>query len=521
LKRLAFYPFLFPLYVVLNPLIRNIHQVDPAQALRPLMVLWAIGAVGLFLLYLVVRDWQYASYLLFMGVFFFFFFGYINRFTRDLLWIYGRIIDEEIFLVVCVCLFGVLLYKGVWRWLGGRGRLVLYLNVVAIIWLLFPFANLAVQAASETEGFDLPSDAGNNYPDGIRLDCTETPDIYYIILDAYGRADMLQELYGFDNTLFLDMLRQQGFYIADGSYTNYIQTIYSIPSSLSFDFIDPPGGGVSGRLYFSNLMRNDNVMSVLKQCGYRTIAFESGYFFTERPKVDVYLQPGVGETQFEDLLLADTPLDVLGDELNLEPAGYSYEGHRQRVLYSFEQLGNLYAVPGPKFIFAHIVSPHPPFVFDGDGRPVEPGYSYNIGDGDDFQGSLEDYRSGYRIQVQYVNTRLVQAIQSILENTGSPPIIVVQGDHGPGSMLVWDSPEKTCLWERTPILNAYYLPGGASSELYPSISPVNTFRVILNTQFGANLPLLLDATYFTSHQLERQVIDITSQRASRDHCSPP
>jgi hypothetical protein len=518
---LAFYPFLFPLYVVLNPLVRNIHQVDPVRAFRPLLVLWTAGAVGLFLLYFVVRDWQYASYLIFMAFFFFFVFGYVNRFTRDLLWVYGRMIDENIFLAVCAGLFGILLFKGVWRRLGGPRKLILYLNAATSIWLIFPFINLAVQAFPVSKKFDLPPDAEKKQLYEIQLDCTETPDIYYIILDAYGRADILQELYGFDNTPFLDTLREQGFYIADGSFTNYIQTIYSIPSSLSFKTIDPPGGGVSGRLYFSNLMRNANVMSVLEQCGYRTIAFESGYFFTERPKVDVYLRPGVGETQFEDVLLSGTPLEVLADELNLEPAGYSYEGHRRRVLYSFDQLENLYEVPGPKFVFAHILSPHPPFVFDEEGSPIEPGYSYNLGDGDDFLGSREDYISGYRSQVQYVNQRLVQAIQSILENTASPPIIILQGDHGPGSMLVWDSPEKTCLWERTPILNAYYLPESESSKLYPSISPVNTFRVILNAQFGTELPLLPDVTYFTSHHLERQMIDITSQRDSRDHCSPP
>jgi len=114
-----------------------------------------------------------------------------------------------------------------------------------------------------------------------------------------------------------------------------------------------------------------------------------------------------------------------------------------------------------------------------------------------------------------------QVIDTILANSSQPPVIIIQGDHGPGSRLDWDSPQRTCLWERTPILNAYYLPEGRDSLLYPSISPVNSFRVVLNSYFGTNLPLLPDDTYFTSHRLERQAIDITAQRTSRANCDLP
>ncbi|HLA97216.1 MAG TPA: hypothetical protein VJL34_02095, partial [Anaerolineales bacterium] len=118
----------------------------------------------------------------------------------------------------------------------------------------------------------------------------------------------------------------------------------------------------------------------------------------------------------------------------------------------------------------------------------------------------------------FVNRRLEETIDALLANSETPPVIILQSDHGPGSRLDWSSPGKTCLWERTAILNAYYLPGSGSDQLYPSISPVNSFRVILNAVFGTDLPLLPDNTYFTSHLLERQVIDITEGRDSRALC---
>ena len=42
------------------------------------------------------------------------------------------------------------------------------------------------------------------------------------------------------------------------------------------------------------------------------------------------------------------------------------------------------------------------------------------------------------------------------------------------------------------ILNAHHLSGGDNSMLYPTITPVNSFRLVLNRQFGENLELLPD-----------------------------
>jgi phosphoglycerol transferase MdoB-like AlkP superfamily enzyme len=90
---------------------------------------------------------------------------------------------------------------------------------------------------------------------------------------------------------------------------------------------------------------------------------------------------------------------------------------------------------GPKYVFAHVVSPHPPFVFDQSGQPIDSQRSYNIGDGDDYQGDLDEYLVGYSGQVQFINHEMEQVIDAILANSSSPPIIIIQGDHGPGSRL--------------------------------------------------------------------------------------
>jgi hypothetical protein len=45
---------------------------------------------------------------------------------------------------------------------------------------------------------------------------------------------------------------------------------------------------------------------------------------------------------------------------------------------------------------------------------------------------------------------------------------------------------------------AYYFPGKDVSELaYPTMTPVNSFRLVFNTYFGGNFPLLEDTSYFS------------------------
>lgn len=217
-------------------------------------------------------------------------------------------------------------------------------------------------------------------------------------------------------------------------------------------------------------------------------------------------------------MFASTPLTLLAETLNFTLLNWTYASHRSRVLYTFDQLAELPELDGPKFVFAHILSPHPPFVFDARGKPIQPKRSYSINDGDDYIGTWKEYRKGYAAQIRYTSQMLEQTVSKILEGSPEPPVIIVQADHGPGVYLVWKSPDETCLWERTSILNAYYLPDGGSQALYPEISPVNSFRVVLNHYFGLKIDLLPDQTYFTSHQTGSRFTNVTEERDSRENC---
>jgi hypothetical protein len=105
--------------------------------------------------------------------------------------------------------------------------------------------------------------------------------------------------------------------------------------------------------------------------------------------------------------------------------------------------------------------------------------------------SAREQKARYAEQATFIGHEVLKAVDEILRSSSVAPIIVIQGDHG--------SPFANHE-QRMKILNAYYLPGAEPDNLlYPSISPVNTFRVILDTYFGQRLPILEDASYFSGY----------------------
>ena len=78
---------------------------------------------------------------------------------------------------------------------------------------------------------------------------------------------------------------------------------------------------------------------------------------------------------------------------------------------------------------------------------------------------------------------------------------MLQSDEGPfppGTdypWFAWEEATPEQLREKTRVLNAYCFPGVDTSVLYPSISPVNSFRVLFNLYFGADFEHLPDRNY--------------------------
>ena len=144
------------------------------------------------------------------------------------------------------------------------------------------------------------------------------------------------------------------------------------------------------------------------------------------------------------------------------------------------------------------MSPHPPFVFDSTGEPVNPPGAFTYFDGSaflDLVAPREEYIRGYREQLAYMNSLILESIEGIFEGSEQPPIIILQADHGPGAYLDWDSFDRSDLSERIAILNTIYFPDQDFSALYPSVTPVNMFRIVFNEFFQTDYRLLEDKSF--------------------------
>jgi len=177
---------------------------------------------------------------------------------------------------------------------------------------------------------------------------------------------------------------------------------------------------------------------------------------------------------------------------NESPEKRSAEWYRHRTLFTLQQLEETVPnIPGPKFVFAHLVIPHHPFVFGPNGEALD--YDKNG------VPEFSEYKVKYPDQVTYINKRIEKIVDLILQTSPNPPIIIIQGDHGPAPFDVIERRMKN--------LNAYYFPDN-SDGLYPTITPVNTFRVIFNKYFKQNYPLLEDKSLFSEYDIPYNYIEV-------------
>jgi hypothetical protein len=102
-------------------------------------------------------------------------------------------------------------------------------------------------------------------------------------------------------------------------------------------------------------------------------------------------------------------------------------------------------------------------------------------------------------------------VDDILARSVKPPIIFIFGDHGPRSETHWEDTDKTNMKECLANLSAYYLPDGGEALLYPEITPVNIFRVVLNHYYGQDFNRLPDKNYFSPAKFLYHFSDVTKR----------
>ncbi len=463
------------------------------------VLLWSL--TGIFL-----RDWQKSAIVSSLFVLLFLSFGYIYDAIR-----YFHIGEFKVgragYIIIAIVVLTIIVTTSLAKSRKNFQHLTRALNFVAAF-LVVSSVFTAVSEVAATKELPVEKEV---HASRTAL-ASALPDIYYIVLDAHGRADILEEFYEYDSSEFIGALSGHGFYIAGKSNSNYCRTMLSLTSALNMVYLDELSsqvGRTSKDLFpLINMLKYNKVANFLRKQGYDFVTFSTGFSKTEIRNADIYLsRPGL-LSEFQNVLLNTTPVPVI-----LKEVIDQHELHRQRLLFTFKSLTELPDTDSPKFVFAHILSPHAPFVFGENGQPLKsdrPFYFRRNGDRMN-ESEQKEYRGKYRAQLSFINKKVAETVSAIIEKSDNPPIIIIQGDHGPASMLDYENLEETFHRERMAILNAYYFPEEIHKKLTPDISPVNTFRLVLNHYFATDYEPLENRSYYSTWSQPYEYFDVTDR----------
>ena len=521
MKRSLLSPLLLITAIILDRVVISSTQIGLHQSLRALFILLLSASLAVLIVHYFIRDWHHTEFIVLMVPVTLLTYRSSYSFLKTSFPL--RATDLGLGLMILLgMLYAIIVHRKVWTSVRNPAQVTAYFNIVFLALLSFQIVRLGQGGydrfifMDEAQTSAIPMLASD-----LNLEKGRAPDIYVIVLDGYARQDVLEKIYKHDNSEFIARLQKRGFYVANDNHSNYIQTAYSMASFWNMEYIQPWDSSSEYAQYLFEPIQNNRVFRSLDEIGYTTVSIEGGLHYTEIKKADVYLSTSLPLNNFEMLLLMDSPLESLSDVFDLGLPLNTYKTHRQRIRYQLDTLKKIPSeVQGPKIVYSHILAPHPPFVFDENGNIREHQNPFTLAEGPAHQSSVDEYWIGYREQVRFANREIIKVIDDILLKSETPPVILVMGDHGPASMFNWTMEDPGCIWERTSNLYAILLPEHQNhGTVYASISPVNTFRVIFNTYFGTDLPLLEDRSYMMSWQQPTLNVDVTDTRGSHSGCT--
>jgi len=509
IEKVPFYPYLIAIYPVVYLLAENIREINAGAGLRAALFFLTIAALAILFGCLLSHNTRKGAIiggvmLLTFFLIFFVLYAPLYRSLREVQ-LAGQVLGRHRYLVPMSLI--LILAAGFGGFALTRRRsekqlkgITFALNAISSVLILIPLISMLIytgnrQFSTGMKTSELPLLADMDDSPGLK------PDVYLIILDMHVSDTALKTLTGYEDIPFSNSLREKGFYIADCSRSNYPATQYSITSQLNMDYIHNLTDSTDAKVLYQ-LMQSSRVERTLRSLGYRTYAFETGYQFTELHGADEFLRPlgsatalltYPGVTPFESLLLQVSGGRILyetRDQLSQKMQyliDAAYVEYRDRILYDLETLPGIAKDAGPKFVFAHIMAPHSPFVFDREGNFVQRRTPFTLTadpEGYDFY----EFSDAYYEELLYLHKRVLGVVDEILSNSQTPPVIILQGDHG--------MPRTAHRNAQYEIYFAIYMADKSSEALYSTLSPVNSFRVIFNDLFGTDYPLLPDETYY-------------------------
>jgi hypothetical protein len=481
--------------------------VPLGDALPPLIVVILMAAVATLVLALLIGDRARAALI-------------VTPMMLGLL-MYGRVVDLVdvpgfVHRIGWAVVVGVAAL-GAWRLSGPRllslDRALLVIAAVLVGFTLVTIVPDEIATASSAP----PPDAAS----GRELATTTAApkrDVYWLIFDRYASDRALQLQFGVQNDL-TPWLREQGFTVLDDSHANYLTTSLSLSTTSNIRHLEELTAGTNSQASFRERvygsLQNSLVAQQFKALGYRYYHLGSWWSPTRVDSGADVNYNAAGASDFSSVLLEESAAPLALRALGV--AEETFSKNYQHGRYELATLDSLRDVPGPKFVWAHVLLPHPAYVFDTDGSFMPAAKSRELGEA-----------AAWRRQFEYTNARLRSFIGGLLAlPEDRRPIIILQADEGHRFNVAasdegedkgsfdWRTATPEQLEIKFGIMNAWYVPGGVDLDLDPKMSAINTFPVLFKRYFGLDYAMLPDRITTSLGAVERNVLlDITDRLPS-------
>jgi hypothetical protein len=356
---------------------------------------------------------------------------------------------------------------------------------VAVVMVALPAVQLSAKILNFSDGpLRYESQAALNGKFAQIPDIGDRRSIYLIIHDGYPRDDVLAQL-GYDNTPFLDELRARGFFVPRDSHSNYESTNLTLTSLFDMDLAYDEANGASIDGVAATYKRIENgdvpIYKYFAAQGYSTgiIAMTAGNCNKAIDFCGTKFRPWLNLGQQDANLLKLTPLVALPSFLVFSSA-WTYST-------DFRSFVDSRRPRTPTFHYVHILDAHPPFIYDADCEVAYTG---------DYVDNQYVFGNEFYDALRCSNRTLLGAIDQILDRD-SGAVIVITADHG--SDFIRHAEERwspEAFLERFAIFSAWRLPEECRGHLYETVTPVNTFRIVLTCLTGQDLGLAEDAAFF-------------------------
>jgi len=469
-KTLLIHPFIIVSLPVLHLYSINYKEYPFSVFVQPLFILIFLMGIFLFVLNMIVKNYHKTGAILSILCFWFFSYGSVRLFFEriDFIFYRHRFLISLFLITLIIVIFLItrlsMDFKKITQFLNHVSFIILF--AVAISFLFNIYHGRVGFAHVDKIVFENRKISQNHV----------VPNIYYIILDSYVGSEELNDILYYDNSSFIQYLRQKGFFVASKSYSNYSWTQPSIASQLNMEYLPAKLDANSKNSYLEpnsrriQMITENKVKKFLISRGYKY--YDLSIWDLKYKKIDFYIA-----------LLRMSILSVPGVENYL--SGFFF---REDTKNKLNLLGSIPSGKGPFFVYAHIMAPHQPFVFDRNGdRPSV----FKI-----------DEEVLYLDQITYINREIKKIIEIIFEREKTKPIIILQGDHGAPR---FGKENKDYVRLRMSIIQACYFPSEENKNHSGFISPANLFRIIFNRYFETDFKLLPYKAYYQDSEAGRLI----------------